>query len=793
MKTDNTNIAERLKKRFGVLVYLFLAAMAVIAISLFFIEIFNGKSYARTTLNRSQSVSAITARRGDILDRNNVLLATSTLEYKLILDPVVITTDGSNFLDITSRLIEKCFGVSAVEVKQKTADNPDSRYIVLRNALTYNDVKEFAEMMEADSKTIKAFLNLKDDYDGVIEAGGAWLEENYRRNYTYDTFACSVLGFLSGDTGQYGVEKYYNAELSGINGKKYTYLNNDNLVENKYTEARDGDTIQLTIDYNIQSIVEKYVMNMLEESGAKKIAVTIQNPDTGEFLSMADSGIFDPNNPRDLSVRYSEEEVKRIHEDDELTRDVLSENWSNYCISSSFEPGSTFKAFTVAAGLEEGVISEDDIFNCDGSVSMMDYIIHCADIDGHGEITLTDALAQSCNMAMMDIAAEEGVDIFSKYQDKFGFGPLTDIDLPNETNSLSLMHTRENMTDLDLATYSFGQGFNVTMVQMSSAFCSLVNGGTYYKPFITKGIYNSDGDLIKSFGKTVVSRPVSQETCDFVKDALRRVVTDGTGTEAVVPGYITAGKTGTAQKGSREEDLWVASFIGFAPYEDPQVVCYVVIDEPALGGDGSSILACELFSQIMSEVLPYINAVPADMDYDPTGKGSPYEEELQDVGDEEEDKDDEDEEDEEEDDGEEDEDEDEDSEADGDDGEGNEDFENEDEYYEDEDAGIEPEEDYEDYNEGYEAYEEGYEDYIEDYEAYEEGYEDYEEGYEAYEEGYENYEEGYEDYNESYEDYEEGYGNYGNDENILDVGYLEDAGYYSWDETYDWEEGYEEY
>ena len=630
--------------------------MAAVAVSLIVIQISHGRSYAQTTINRSRSVTSINARRGDILDRNNVLLATSTLEYKLILDPVIIMTEGSNYLDITSQILQRCFDISLEEIQKDIEENPQSRYVVMRDKLTYNDVKDFAALKEGERKDVIEFLGLPEDYKDNADVEGAWLEESYRRNYTYNTFACSVLGFVNSDrVGECGIEKYYNDSLTGVDGRKYTFLGNDNLVENTYREALDGDTVQLTIDYNIQSIVEKYVMEMLEESGAKSVAVTIQDPNNGEFLAMADSGIFDPNSPRDLTVRYTEEEIEEIKADDTRSNQVLNENWANFCVSSTFEPGSTFKAFTVAAGLEEGLIEEDSYFYCDGSVPLRDYIIHCADIDGHGDISLTDAMAQSCNMAMMDIAKSEGVDIFSKYQSQFGFGPLTDIDLPNETNTLDLMRTRENMTDIDLATYSFGQGFNVTMVQMSSAFSALINGGTYYKPYVTKGIYNSSGELVSSVSSTVVSRPISLETCSFVKKAMRHVVTEGTGTDAAVPGYITAGKTGTAQKGHRDDDLWVASFIGFAPYEHPELVCYVVIDEPASGGDGSSVFACELFSKIMAEVLPYINAVPAEKDWDPTGQGSPTESDEDEEGTDEEEDGGEDEDDEEDEDGDEDE------------------------------------------------------------------------------------------------------------------------------------------
>lgn len=622
MKSKVSNIAERLHRRFSVITVVFVLLMAAVVGKLLLIELLNGGAYAQEAQNRSVFSSSIAPRRGDILDRNNVLLASSTMEYNLILDPAVILDEEHNYLEITSMLLEKCFDIPAEEIRQKARENSQSSYVVLKRNLTYADVKDFIDVYGSDRKTIREFLELPEAYPGTVETAGAWLENNYKRNYPYSTLACSVLGFTEDGTGMYGIEKYYDEDLSGMEGRQYSYLNNENVVENVYRDAIDGNTIQLTIDYNIQSIVQKHIMDMLVESGAKSIAVTIQNPNTGEFLAMEDTGLFDPNNPRDLSARYSDYEISILHESDELTSKTLTENWKNFCVAESYEPGSTYKAFTVAGALEEGCITEDQYFVCDGAVPIRDYTIHCANIAGHGTISLTEAMAESCNLALMDIAEAQGVDIFCKYQSQFGFGSLTDIDLPNEMSCDTLLFNRENMTDINLATNSFGQRFNVTMVQMSSAFSALINGGTYYKPYMVKGIYNSNGEMIKSFNRIMVSRPISEETSRFVKTTLRHVVTDGTGTAASVGGYITAGKTGTAEKGT-DGDLWIASFIGFAPYDHPELVCYVVIDEPAAGGDGSSVYACQLFSNIMEEVLPYINAVPATMDYDPTGVGSP--------------------------------------------------------------------------------------------------------------------------------------------------------------------------
>lgn len=622
MAFKSSDVAGRLKKRFLYIWLAFMGILAIIVVRLFYIEIFNGEEYGNAAARRSRVSTTIEAKRGSICDRNNVVLASSTVEYNLILDPKEILTENRNYLANTAALIQKCFGISASEVAEKANNNKESHYVVLKRGLSYSEVKDFMYMMEsATADEIRDFLGISKDDEERVELAGAWLEDSFKRKYPFGTLASSVIGFTQDGVGIYGIEKYFNDELTGTDGKKYTYISNDKTVENVYHEAENGYNVQLTIDYNIQAIVEKYIKQTLEETGAKTVAVTIQNPNNGEFLAMADSGQFDPNSPRKLEGLYSQEKIDEMN--DEETSLLLTENWKNYCVSETYEPGSTYKAFTVAGALESGAIKGDEMPYCEGSVNMRDYVIHCANIYGHEYITIPDALSQSCNMAMMYIAEQEGVDTFCKYQSQFGFGTVTRIELPTEMSCRSLLFNRTNMTDIDLATNSFGQNFNVTMVQLSSAFCSIVNGGTYYQPHIVKGLYNAEGDLIKSSGKTVVSNPVSKDTCDYVKNALRLTVTEGTGTAAAVPGYITAGKTGTAEKGAREDDLWIASFIGFAPFENPEVVCYVVIDEPEDGDDGSSAYACELFSKIMSEVLPYLNSTPASKDSDPTGLGSP--------------------------------------------------------------------------------------------------------------------------------------------------------------------------
>ena len=598
----NTN--RKMSKRFSIVLTVVLVIFAIIAIRLVWIAVINGDNYTKVTLNKVASENTvIEAKRGDILDRNGVELATSTRVYKLILDPKVILTDQKQYQSKTVEAITKCFDISADELNAKIQNNPESNYVVLKKNLTYSEVSEFMEMLEED---------------GDIKAS---LETESKRTYPYSTLAASVLGFEQDGVGQYGLESQYDDELSGEDGSTYTYLNSENVLETVTNDAVDGSSITTTIDYNIQSIVEKYIKLAKESTNAKNVAVLIQNPNTGEIYAMADSSTFDANNPRDLSSEYTDEELEQ--KSDEEISDILSDKWRNYCISQSYEPGSTFKPITLAACLSDGTVKMDDIFTCTGSLTFDNQEIHCHLTDGHGELDTTGAIAQSCNVALMTMATNLGGTEFCKAQERFGFGQKTGIDLPNEMSCSSLIYTPETMNIVDLATNSFGQNFNTTMIQMSTAFCSVINGGSYYKPYVVKSISNADNELVKSVDKTLVTTTVSKTVSDEVKQTLRAVVTEGTGTSAAVSGYQIAGKTGTAEitdssaeidenaeddSYAKLADRYVVSFIGFAPYENPEVVCYVVLDEPETGEDSSQ--ASMLFSAIMQEVLPYMNITP---------------------------------------------------------------------------------------------------------------------------------------------------------------------------------------
>lgn len=616
--TDNKNLNQRMIGRFRVITVIFIAAMALVACRLLWIFVFDGDRYTKAALQQSTtSTETISAKRGDILDRNGVQLVTSARVYNLILDSKQILSDTEKYMEPTVAAVESCFGISASELKEMINENPKSQYKVLKKGLTYSDVEQFLSMKEENSSIV-----------------GVWLEDDFKRTYVYSTLASSVLGFTTNGTGQYGIEYSYNDELSGEDGSQYTYLNSDNILETKRKEARDGYNVVTTIDYNIQAIVKKYIDEYVEKTNAETVAVIVQNPNTGEIYAMEDSGSFDPNSPRDLSVAYTKEEIAAM--DDKETVNALTTLWKNFCITESYEPGSTFKPFTLSAGLSANTTKMTDTFNCEGSLTFYDKdTIHCHELSGHGTLDTKGAIAQSCNVALMEMAQDMGVEEFCRMQSIYGFGRSTGIDLPNEMSNHGLLYTKDNMGLVDLVTNSFGQNFNVTMIQMSTAFCSLVNGGSYYKPYVVKDIYTQSGELVKANEKTLVATTVSKDVADNVKECLRAVVTEGTAPAAAVAGYKIAGKTGTAQISGVEEEeedtktddsqnneeeedegysklegMYVVSFLGFAPYDNPEVVCYVVLNKPNTGEDSS--VACELFSKIMSEVLPYLNVTPDD-------------------------------------------------------------------------------------------------------------------------------------------------------------------------------------
>ena len=595
------------KKRFSKLmqkklVMLFVAivlAFVFLVGRITYINAASGDKYTKVVLDQQQYDSrTIPFKRGDIVDRNGTKMATSERVYNVILDVKVMMSD-KDYIEPTIEVLKDCFGIEEDKVRELMDKSPSSRYNILQKGVDYAKAKEFEKIDKDDKK--------------YPDVKGIWLEEDYIRTYPYSTLASDVIGFtVDGNVGSNGIEASYNSILNGTDGREYGYLDDSSSFERTVKEADNGSTVVSTIDLQVQNIVEKHILEFNDAhknettpgEGSKNTAVIVMNPQNGEILAEASYPNYDLNNPRDISKYYSEEELAAMSDDEKIEK--LNELWNNFCISDTYEPGSTFKPFTIAAGLETGILTGDENYVCGGVLHVGDHDIHCSNRDGHGPQTLKQSLENSCNVALMEIGQSIGTEEFCRYQKLFGFGEYTGIDLPGEGSTEGLLYTPENMDAASLATNAFGQNFNVTMTQMVAAFSSLINGGDYYKPHVVKQIQDDNGNVTENRDPVLMKKTVYKETSDILKDYMLGVVQEGTGSLAAVEGYDVGGKTGTAEKLPRGNGKYLVSFIGYAPQENPEVVVYVVVDEPNVPGQASSSYATELSSKIMTEIFPYL-------------------------------------------------------------------------------------------------------------------------------------------------------------------------------------------
>lgn len=564
-----------------------------------YINASKGDEYTKLVLEQQQYDSrTIPYKRGDIMDRNGTKLATSERVYNVILDVKAMTSD-EDYIEPTIQVLKDCFDIDETTVRALIQESPNSRYNILLKGIDYNKAKEF-EKIDEDNEN---YPNVK----------GIWLEDDYVRKYPYNSLACDILGFtVDGNVGNAGIEASYNSILNGTDGREYGYLDQDSTVEHTVKEPVNGNAVVSTIDLQVQSIVEKHILAFNEEhkneatvgEGSRNTGVIVMNPQNGEIIAEASYPNFDLNSPRDLSKYYTEEQLKAMSDEEQL--EALNVLWRNFCVSDTYEPGSTMKPFTVAAALETGALTGEESFYCGGMLHVGDHDIHCINRSGHGTQTLKEAVENSCNVALMQIADLIGVEDFCKYQHIFGFGELTGIDLPGDASTAGLLYTPDNMDDASLATNAFGQNFNVTMTQLAAGFCSLINGGEYYEPHVVKQIQDENGNVISNEEPVLVKRTISQETSTMVKDYMRGVVLNGSGKKANMDAYEVGGKTGTAEKLPRDNGKYLVSFIGYAPQENPEVVIYVVIDEPNASDQAQSAFAVQLARDIMDEIFPYL-------------------------------------------------------------------------------------------------------------------------------------------------------------------------------------------
>lgn len=547
-------------------------------------------------------------KRGDIRDRNGTVLAASEKVYNLVLDPYVVLNSNGECTKPTAEAIEEFFGIDASEVYKVLDDSPESRYIVMAKELDYDTVKAYQNFMDSEDES---------DKEKSAYVKGIWFEEEYLRKYPYDSLAAALIGFtVKGNEGTWGIEGYYNDMLNGTDGREYGYLSEESDFERTTVGAVNGYNVVSTIDLNIQRIVEKYITKLNNERGSENTGVIVANPNTGEILAMASAPTFNLNDPGDLSTYFTEDEIEAMS--DEEIVNFYNKVWRNFCVSDTFEAGSTIKPLTIGAALDEHKVSTEDSFFCDGGEDLFDgsgtQHIACHNTYGHGTTTLQEAIMWSCNDALMQIGAKLGTSDMLRYHHLYGFGEYTGIDLPGEASAESLIFNESTMGSFELATSAFGQGFNLSMVQMVAAFSSIVNGGHYYRPHVVKEIVTDGGNVVKSFDKVLVQNTLSEETCNWLKEAMHQTVSDDgvntTGTAARVEGYTIGGKTGTAEKVPRGSGKYVVSFIGFAPVENPQVVVYVVVDELQDNQEDSSA-PTKMAGDILSEVLPYLQIFPS--------------------------------------------------------------------------------------------------------------------------------------------------------------------------------------
>lgn len=564
-----------------------------------YINAASGDKYTKLVLDQQQYGSrTIPFKRGDIVDRNGTKIATSERIYNVILDMKVMLSK-EEYIEPTIQVLEDCFGIAEEDVRTLMDKNPTGRYNILKKGVDYATAQKFNKI-ESDSEK---YPNVK----------GIWLEEDYVRKYPYNTLASDVIGFtVDGNVGSNGIEASYNSILNGTDGREYGYQDESTSFEQTVKEPENGQTVMSTIDLQVQSIVEKHILEFNEEhknqaregEGSLDTAVIVMNPQNGEILAEASYPNYDLNNPRDLTKYYTEEQIEAMSAEEKL--DTLNSLWNNFCVSDTYEPGSTFKPFVISAGLETGVLTGEESYTCGGVLHVGDHDIHCSNRDGHGTQTLKRALENSCNVALMQIGESMGAEEFTRYQELFGFGEMTGIDLPGEASTEGLLYEAENMDAASLATNAFGQNFNVTMTQLAASFCSLVNGGNYYEPHVVKQIQDENGNVTETKDPVLVRKTISKETSDIIKDYMYGVVEEGTGKSAAVEGYAIGGKTGTAEKLPRRNGKYLVSFIGYAPQENPQVVVYVVVNEPNAQGQANSGFATELASKIMGEIFPYL-------------------------------------------------------------------------------------------------------------------------------------------------------------------------------------------
>lgn len=562
----------RANGRFAFILFAFFAAFALMFGRVLYMKVVHGAEYEAAAKNQQINRYDITIppNRGSILDRNNQVLAISTTVYNVALDSLqlaeVAELSPEEQEKTLTTLCEYFPELDYNTLKQYVTINPETGELYMNNHWKY-----LVKGIERSVKEELEAMNLK----------GVYFEKSSKRSYPLNSSACHLVGFTRGDA-QWGLEGYYNSYMEGTPGRSFILYNGADSVVHQDYDAKDGDTIITTIDYNIQKIAEEVVAETAAEWSAKNVAAMVMDPYTGEIYAMAESHSFDLNNPNEIpewetDTKYTEN-WDQLSSEEQL--EYLNTMWKNFCVSDTYEPGSIFKPMLVAAALEEGVITPNSSFQCNGYTDIGGYRIKCHLVSGHGNINVEQIMAQSCNMGVIQIANLLGADKFYEYQREFGFGDYTGIDLPGE--AAGQLHSKESIGPTELATMSFGQTFNCTSIQVIAAFSSLINGGNLVKPHVVSQIVDADGNVVLENDTEVVRRVISEKTSAYMRTALKATVENGLAKKLQIDGYSIGCKTGTAEQGSRtNDDLWALSNMSYFPAENPKYIVFTVINQPS--------------------------------------------------------------------------------------------------------------------------------------------------------------------------------------------------------------------
>ena len=559
-----------------ILVVFVCAALILCALigRLVWLMIFDAEYYQELAQDLHEREREIKAARGEIVDRNGVVLATNRT-------------------------------VCTISVIHSQVGDPERVIEVLSSELEMEE-SEVREKVEKVSSMERIRTNVdKETGDRIrdYDLAGVKVDEDYKRYYPFDDLASRVLGFTGGDNqGIIGLEVKYEDYLKGTNGTILTVtdargIELDGVAEDRI-EPVDGQTLRVSLDYNIQAYCQQAAENVMEEKQAEAVSILLMNPQNGEILACVNVPEFDLNDPYELNNGVDADSLS-----DEELQDQLNQMWRNRCINDTYEPGSTFKIITASASLEEGVVSLDDTFFCPGYRIVEDRKIRCHKVGGHGQETFVEGIQNSCNPVFMDIGLRLGADRFYDYFEKFGLLKLTNVDLPGEAGTI--MHRKEDIGTVELATMTFGQSFQVTPIQMAVTVSSIINGGTRVTPHVGMAVLDENGETVEAFDYETEDGIVSEETSETMQMLLESVVSEGSGKNAYIEGYSIGGKTATSQTLPRSANKYISSFIGFAPTDDPQILGIVIIHDPQGVYYGGTI-AAPVLRDIYDNVLPYL-------------------------------------------------------------------------------------------------------------------------------------------------------------------------------------------